>query len=135
MENIILTDTLPTSVKLIGNVYINNEIALYKLSGNALSVMVGNLLAGETATISFDAQVLDSAVGTTLTNVAVLDGDNGSSTATDKRVSVPERTQNSDDNTGFYVIKDVDKTVIDVSKGAATEKRKVNSDIYNYSWQ
>lgn len=122
-KNIILTDTLPTGVKLIGNVYINNEVALYKLSGNALSVMVGNLLAGETATISFDVQVLDSAAGTTLTNVAVLDGNNGSGTATDKGVSVPETTQNPDDNTGFYVIKDVDKTVIDVSKGAATEKR------------
>ena len=48
-----MTDTLPTGVKLVGGVYINNEFALYHLSGNALSVLVGDLEPGESAEITF----------------------------------------------------------------------------------
>lgn len=51
-------------------------------------------------------------------------GDNGSGTATDDGVTVPEEEpQNPNDTTGFYVTKDVDKTVVDVSKGSSDEKR------------
>lgn len=46
-------------------------------------------------------------------------GDNGIGTATDDGVTVPEvEPQNPNDATGFYVTKDVDKTVVDVSKDA-----------------
>ena len=45
-RNIIAYDTLPAGVKLIGNVYLDGKVALHKLSGNALSVMVGDLAAG-----------------------------------------------------------------------------------------
>ena len=51
-------------------------------------------------------------------------GENGSGTATDDGVTVPEEEpQNPTNPTGFYVTKDVDKTVVDVSKGASDEKR------------
>ena len=53
-----MTDTLPTGVKLVGGVYLNNEFALYHLSGNALSVLVGDLEPSESAEITFDVQVL-----------------------------------------------------------------------------
>ena len=122
-RHIIAYDTLPAGVKLIGNVYIDNEVALYKLSGNALSVLIGNLATGESVTVSFDVQVLDAAVGTTLQNSVDVSGDNGSGTATDDGVTVPEVPQNPNDTTGFYVTKDVDKTVVDVSKSASDEKR------------
>ena len=122
-KNVTAYDTLPAGVKLIGNVYINNEVALYKLSGNALSVLIGDLAAGESVTVSFDVQVTDSAAGTTLQNSVEVAGDGGSGTATDDGVTVPEVPQNPNDSTGFYVTKDVDKTVVDVSKGASDEKR------------
>lgn len=118
-KNVTAYDTLPAGVKLIGNVYINNEVALYKLSGNALSVLIGDLAAGESVTVSFDVQVLDAAAGTTLQNSVEVAGDNGSGTATDDGVTVPEEEpQNPNDSTGFYVTKDVDKTVANVSKGS-----------------
>ena len=123
-RNIIAYDTLPAGVKLIGNVYLDGKVALHKLSGNALSVMVGDLAAGESVTVSFDVQVLDTAVGTTLQNSVDVSGDNGSGTATDDGVTVPEEEpQNPTNPIGFYVTKDVDKTVVDVSKGASDEKR------------
>src|SRR5699024_5027920 len=111
-------------VKLIGNVYLDGKVALHKLSGNALSVLVGDLAAGESMTVTFDVQVFDEAAGTTLQNSVTVSGDNGSGTATDDGVTVPEvEPQNPTDPTGFYVTKDVDKTVVDVSKGAASEQK------------
>ena len=123
-RNVVAYDTLPAGIKLIGNVYLDGKVALHKLSGNALSVLVGDLAAGESVVISFDVQVVDSAAGTTLQNSVNVAGDNGSGTATDDGVTVPEEeSQNPNDTTGFYVTKDVDKTVVDVSKGSSDEKR------------
>lgn len=118
-KNVVAYDTLPAGVKLIGNVYLDGKVALHKLNGNALSVLVGDLAAGESVVISFDVQVLDTAAGTTLQNSVDVTGDNGIGTATDDGVTVPEvEPQNPNDATGFYVTKDVDKTVVDVSKDA-----------------
>lgn len=123
-KNVVAYDTLPAGVKLVGNVYLDGKVALHKLSGNALSVLVGDLAAGESMTVTFDVQVLDEAAGTTLQNSVNVSGDNGSGTATDDGVTVPEiEPQNPTDPTGFYVTKDVDKTVVDVSKGAANEQK------------
>ena len=123
-KNVTAYDTLPAGVKLIGNVYLDGKVALHKLNGNALSVLIGDLAAGESVTVSFDVQVTDSAAGTTLQNSVEVAGDGGSGTATDDGVTVPEEEpQNPNDTTGFYVTKDVDKTVVDVSKGASNEKR------------
>ncbi len=123
-RNVVAYDTLPAGVKLIGNVYLDGKVALHKLSGNALSVLIGDLAAGESVTVSFDVQVLDTAAGTTLQNSVEVAGDDGSGTATDDGVTVPEEEpQNPTNPTGFYVTKDVDKTVVDVSKGASDEKR------------
>lgn len=123
-KNVTAYDTLPAGVKLIGNVYLDGKVALHKLNGNALSVLVGDLVAGEGVVISFDVQVLDTAAGTTLQNSVDVSGDNGNGTATDYGVTVPElEPQNPTNPTGFYVTKDVDKTVVDVSKGASDEKR------------
>lgn len=62
---------------------------------------------------------LTQRAGTTLQNSVDVTGDNGIGTATDDGVTVPEvEPQNPNDATGFYVTKDVDKTVVDVSKDA-----------------
>lgn len=123
-RNVVAYDTLPAGVQLVGNVYLDGKVALHKLSGNALSVLVGDLAAGESVTVSFDVQVLDAAAGTKLQNSVNVAGDNGNGTATDDGVTVPElEPQNPTNPTGFYVTKDVDKTVVDVSKGASDEKR------------
>ena len=123
-RNVVAYDTLPAGVQLVGNVYLDGKVALHKLSGNALSMLVGDLAAGESMTVTFDVQVLDEAAGTTLQNSVTVSGDNGSGTATDDGVTVPEaEPQNPTDPTGFYVTKDVDKTVVNVSKGAADEQK------------
>ena len=123
-RNVVAYDTLPAGVQLVGNVYLDGKVALHKLSGNALSVLVGDLAAGESVTIDFDVQVLDAAAGTTLQNSVDVTGDNGGGTATDGGVTVPEEEpQNPNNPTGFYVTKDVDKTVVDVSKDASEESK------------
>ena len=128
-KNVVLTDTLPTGVKLVGGVYINNEFALYHLSGNALSVLVGDLEPGESAEITFDVQVLESAAGTTITNTASLDGDNGHGTATDKGVTIPDTAEQPDVNANFYVTKEVDKTVVNVGSGVSADRKRATFTI------
>ena len=128
-KNVVLTDTLPTGVKLVGSVYINNEFALYNLSGNALSVLVDDLEPGESANITFDVQVLESAAGTTITNTALLDGDNGHGTATDKGVTIPDTAEQPDDTTAFYVTKEVDKTVVNVGNGVSADRKRATFTI------
>lgn len=128
-KNVVLTDMLPTAVKLVGGVYINNEFALYHLSGNALSVLVGDLEPGESAEITFDVQVLESAAGTTITNTASLDGDNGHGTATDKGVTIPDTAEQPDVNTNFYVTKEVDKTVVNVGSGVSADRKRATFTI------
>ena len=128
-KNVVMTDTLPTGVKLVGGVYINNEFALYHLSGNALSVLVGDLEPGESAEITFDVQVLESAAGTTITNTASLDGDNGHGTATDKGVTIPDMAEQPDVNTNFYVTKEVDKTVVNVGSGVSADRKRATFTI------
>lgn len=128
-KNVVMTDTLPTGVKLVGGVYLNNEFALYNLSGNALSVLVGDLEPGESAEITFDVQVLESAAGTTITNTASLDGDNGHGTATDKGVTIPDTAEQPDVNTNFYVTKEVDKTVVNVGSGVSADRKRATFTI------
>ena len=129
-RNVVVNDTLPAGVKLIGNVYLDGKVALHKLNGNALSVMVGDLAAGESVTVSFDVQVLDTAAGTILQNSVDVTGDNGSGTATDGGVTVPEvEPQNPTNPTGFYVTKDVDKTVVNVSKDVSNGLKTVTFTI------
>ena len=128
-KNVVMTDTLPTGVKLVGGVYINNEFALYHLSGNALSVLVGDLEPGESAEITFDVQVLESAAGTTITNTASLDGDNGHGTATDKGVTISDTAEQPDVNTNFYVTKEVDKTVVNVGSGVSADRKRATFTI------
>lgn len=128
-KNVVRTDTLPTGVKLVGGVYLNNEFALYNLSGNALSVLVGDLEPGEAAEITFGVQVLDTAANTTVTNVAVLGGDNGSGTATDNGVTVPGVDKNPNETTGFFVTKEVDKTVVRVGDGVADASKQATFTI------
>ena len=128
-KNVVMNDTLPTGVKLVGGVYIDNEFALYNLSGNALSVLVGDLEPGESAEITFAVQVLDTAANTTVTNVAVLGGDNGSGTATDNGVTVPDLSKQPNDTTDFYVTKEVDKTVVNVGTGVSAERKQATFTI------
>lgn len=128
-KNVVLTDTLPTGVKLVGGVYLNNEFALYNLSGNALSVLVGDLEPDESAEITFDVQVLENAAGTTITNTASLDGDNGHGTATDKGVTIPDTAEQPDVNANFYVTKEVDKTVVNVGSGVSADRKRATFTI------
>lgn len=128
-KNVVMTDTLPTGVKLVGGVYVNNEFALYHLSGNALSVLVGDLEPSESAEITFDVQVLENAAGTTITNTASLDGDNGHGTAMDKGVTIPDTAEQPDVNTNFCVTKEVDKTVVNVGSGVSADRKRATFTI------
>lgn len=66
-------------------------MVIAKLSGNALSLLVGDLATGESVVISFDVQVLDIAAGATLQNSVNVAGDNGSGAATDDGMVVSEK--------------------------------------------
>ena len=139
-KNVVMNDTLPTGVKLVGGVYVNNEFALYHLSGNALSVLVGDLEPGESVEITFDVQVLENAAGTTITNTASLDGDNGHGMATDKGVTIPDTAEQPDDTTAFYVTKEVDKTVVNVGSGVSADRKRATFTITvgndsNQTWE
>ena len=69
-------------------------------------------------------QVLENAAGTTITNTASLDGDNGHGTATDKGVTIPDTTEQPNDTTDFYVTKEVDKTVVNVGHGVSADRKR-----------
>ena len=114
-KNVILSDVLPTGVKLVsGSVTLNGKTVSYGIAGQAIEVTVGDLAVNEEAVISFEVRVLDSAAGTTVTNVAVAKGDNGEQTATDKGVIVPNPEDDDTDDTANKVTgsKNVDKTIV-----------------------
>jgi uncharacterized repeat protein (TIGR01451 family) len=90
-KNVILSDLLPAGVKLVsGSVTLNGKTVSYGIAGQAIEVTVGDLKPGGEAVITFDVRTLDSAAGTTFTNVAAVKGDNGEKTATDNGVTVPK---------------------------------------------
>lgn len=113
-KNVILSDVLPTGVKLVsGSVTLNGQTVSYGISGQAIEVTVGDLKTGAEAIVCFDVRVLDSAAGTTVTNVAVAKGDNGEKTATDKGVTVPEPEDDPGNTTKTVTAtKTVDKTIL-----------------------
>lgn len=127
-KNVIFSDVLPTGLKLVsGSVSLNNESVSYGISGQAFEVTVGDLLAGEEATVRFEVKVLESAVGTTVTNVAVAKGDNGEKTGTDEGVKVP--TPPTEEDEMLTGSKEVDKTVVEAGKNVKfTITAKNNTD-------
>ncbi|MCD7947392.1 MAG: DUF11 domain-containing protein [Oscillospiraceae bacterium] len=114
-QNVVLTDVLPDGVKLVsGSVTLNGQTVAYGIAGQAIEVTIGTLSAGAEAVVSFEVRVLDSAIGTTITNVATAEGDNGKKTATDSGVTVPAPTDNDaeDDENSVTGTKTVDKTIV-----------------------
>jgi uncharacterized repeat protein (TIGR01451 family)/fimbrial isopeptide formation D2 family protein len=89
-KNVILTDIIPSGLKLVnGSVTLNGYTVLYGIAGQAIEVTVGDILAGGTTVVTFDAIVYDSAEGSTVYNTATAAGKNGTKTATDTGVVVP----------------------------------------------
>lgn len=97
-KNVNLTDVIPDGLKLVaGTVTLNGRTVSYGIAGQAIEVTVGDLKPNEEAVVEFEVRVLSSAVGTTVTNVAVGKGDNGDKTGTDDGVDIIE-PQNPGDN-------------------------------------
>ena len=118
-KNVILSDVLPTGVKLVsGSVTLNGKTVSYGIAGQAIEVTIGDLAVNEEAVVSFEVRVLDSATGTAVTNVAVAKGDNGDQTATDKGITVPNPGDDTADNTANKVTgsKTVDKTIVNTGE-------------------
>lgn len=128
-RNVILTDVIPDGLKLVaGSVSLNNQTVSYGISGQAIEVTVGDIRPNEEVTVKFDVRVLASAVGTTVTNVAVGKGDNGDKTGTDPGVDILEPDDPNAPNkpTGS---KTVDKTLVNAGdKVTFTIKVFNNSD-------
>ena len=131
-KNIVLSDVLPTGVKLVsGSVTLNGNTVLYGIAGQAIEVTVGDLKPGAEAIVSFDVRVLDSAEGTTIENVAVAKGDNGNKTATDKGVTVPrpedEVNGNIKEKDTVTGTKTVDKTIVNTGEKITYTINAVNN--------
>jgi uncharacterized repeat protein (TIGR01451 family) len=111
--NVILSDVLPSGVKLVsGSVTLNGDTVSYGVAGQAIEVTVGDLSAGEDAIVTFDVRVLESAEGTTVYNTAVAESNNGGKTATDNGVTVPVPEPDDSEEPAVTGSKNVDKTIV-----------------------
>ena len=129
--NIILSDVLPSGVKLVaGSVTLNGSTVSYGVAGQAIEVNIGDLKPGADAVVTFDVRVLDSAAGMVIHNVAVAKGGNGEKTATDSGVTV---TGSADDTPGgnpgntITGTKTVDKTIVNTGENATYTISAVNN--------
>jgi len=79
-QNVVITDEMPEHLEFIdGSVTVNGSTANVDSNFNAgtrtLTVRLGNLAPGVTATVGFRARVLDGAQGTFIVNTAIVDSD------------------------------------------------------------
>lgn len=115
-KNVTLTDVIPDGLKLVaGTVTLNGRTVSYGIAGQAIEVTIGDLKPNEEAIVEFEVRVLSSAVGTTVTNVAVGKGDNGDKTGTDDGVTIIEPQNPGDNGNGKDTVtgsKTVDKTIV-----------------------
>lgn len=130
-KNVIVTDVIPSGLKLVsGTVTLNNKTVSYSVSGQAIEVTVGDLKPNEEAVIRFEVRVLSSAVGTTVINTAIADGDNGKSTGTDKGVTVPKPEDIGNPDTDKEVVtgsKTVDKTIVQTGDKVTFTIKAINN--------
>ena len=125
-KNVSLTDVLPEGTEMANYLMIDGEVSVYSLNQDALDVKLGDIAPGESIVIEYDVKIRDSAAGTTLRNVAVLRGENGEKTATDRSVVVekPEEEKPTGDpetTEKFTMTKTADKTLVELD---STEDRK-----------
>lgn len=77
-KNVVATDELPGHMHLVhGSIYLDGDHAEYSYEKGVLSVPVGTVGIGKTATITFDVVVSSTAYGQTITNKATGKGSNG----------------------------------------------------------
>jgi|GEM_PF-2063681 len=79
-DNVVITDHLPSGIQFVSGTLKLGPTSLsdagHIVSG-VLTVDAGNIAAGNSAIVTFDATVLDSAKGSTITNTATAVGDGG----------------------------------------------------------
>ncbi|MCL2843818.1 MAG: isopeptide-forming domain-containing fimbrial protein [Oscillospiraceae bacterium] len=78
-RNVVMTDVIPQYLEFVeGSVSVNGSTlgvdSNFAANTRALTVRLGNLAPGETATVTFRARVLDGAQGRVINNVAYLTG-------------------------------------------------------------
>lgn len=126
-KNVSLTDVLPEGTEMANYLMIDGEVSVYSLNRDALDVKLGDIAPGESIVVEYDVKIRDSAAGTTLRNVAVLKGENGEKTATDKSVTVekPEEEKppgaDTPDKEKFMMEKTADRTLVELD---STEEKK-----------
>jgi|GEM_PF-2426541 len=79
-RNVVVTDEIPEHLAFVeGSVTVNGSTANVDSNFNAnnrtLTVRLGNIAPGETATVTFRARVLDGAQGAFIVNTAIVDSD------------------------------------------------------------
>ena len=90
-KNVIVTDTIPAGLEFVsGSPRVDGVSVAYVTSGRTVEIPAGSLKPNEAKTVTLEVRVLDSAAGSTVTNMAVAKGDNGEKTGTDPGVAVPE---------------------------------------------
>lgn len=118
-KNVELTDLVPDGMQFVaGSVTVNGQTESYGIAGQAIAVTIGDLIASDEVVITLQARVLDSAVGKTIHNVAVAEGDNGKETATDDGVTILDPEDANNDESGVSGSKTVDRTIVTVGDEA-----------------
>jgi len=134
-RNVIVSDVIPAEFDFkYGSVFVNGVSKSYIYAGRALTVPVGDLIPGQTATVTFSVTVTERAVGKTVFNTATVSSDNNTpETATDNGVRVPDEQFGGDSKT-LYGAKTVDR--VSVRSGELITYTIVagNSSENNFTW-
>ena len=124
-KNIVMSDTLPAGVQVVGGVSADGEPLAFTTDGGVLTAKIGNLGIGESMTIKYQVLVLPEAAGTTLRNSVVFTGKDGNNSSSTTTTTVPKDNTNRPDGVnpgGVTVTKDVSKTLVNLS-GNTEDKR------------
>ena len=97
-RGVTISDVIPNGFEFkYGSVLVNGSAVSYTYSGRALTVRLGDLVPGETASVKFSVTVTDGAQGQTVYNTATVSSNNNTpETSTDDGVTVPDEGYGGD---------------------------------------
>ena len=137
-RNVIVTDVIPGEFDFkYGSVFINGKSANYTYSGRALTVPAGDLIPGQSATVSISVTVTERALGKTIFNTATVSSDNHTpETSTDDGVKIPDEEYGvgSGDDRELYGSKIVDKVSVRAGETLTYTIVAGNSSENNFTW-
>ena len=105
-RNVVINDVIPAGFSFVhGSVLVDGISHVHGVAGQALTIRVGDIVPGQTVTVTFQVTALASGMGQTWFNVATISSDNGpQDQVTDDGVTIPdEEFGTSDPNAPLQV--------------------------------